>query len=221
MPAPEQMLDLYLHLACAAEAEARPLTRDKFLILAAGVAQTAGYSGIAEDCRLRVLEHNPNHMLKYFGSVREALRSSEIRHYVRQLFRLYPFEKAEFLLAQYRASGYAGHHGYVGLAEESEPPSPRPGKRRSRRRRSRSNEKSGLRPSLRKAFARLERAKQKEKDKLQTPLAHPDAIDRSFELEALTQPSFDRARFWSVIILAFSVGTLVGGLAIATLFPTY
>lgn len=127
MPAPESMLDLYLHLASAADAEARPIQRDKFLILAAGIAQTVGYAGIAEDCRLRVLENNPNHLLRQFATVREALRSSEVRYYIRQLLRLYPFEKAEFLLMKYRDGGYQGHHGYDSLhASDEAPPKPTP-----------------------------------------------------------------------------------------------
>lgn len=123
MPAPESMLDLYLHLASAADADARPIQRDKFLILAAGIAQTVGYAGIAEDCRLRVIENNPNHLLRQFATVREALRSSEVRYYIRQLLRLYPFEKAEFLLMKYRDGGYQGHHGYDSLhASDDAPP---------------------------------------------------------------------------------------------------
>jgi hypothetical protein len=162
-------------------------------------------------------------MLKYFATIREAMRSSEIRHYVRQLFRLYPFEKAEFLLAQYRASGYSGHHGYLGLEHESEAAGPPPRRKgRSRRQRRTQKGQSGPRPSLRRAMASVERAMEtQERKRAAAREQRAAAVDAACQPDRRKQPPIDRARFWSTLILVFSVGILVGGLAIAWLFPSY
>lgn len=115
MPAPAALLDLYLHLARASEEQSRVLQRDKFLVLAAGTALEAGFPKIAEDCRNKILAHNPNHILRGFSSMRDAAASEDIRQYSSQLLRIYPFEKAEYLLHKFRASGYRGNHGYAEL----------------------------------------------------------------------------------------------------------
>jgi hypothetical protein len=112
MPAPRELVELYVHLASASEEQRRPLQRDKFLVLAASIAQGAGSIDVAEEFRYRILQNNPNHMLKAYGSMAEAMGSDDVRHYTHQLLRLYPFEKAEYLLHKFLAGGYSGRHGY-------------------------------------------------------------------------------------------------------------
>lgn len=118
-PTPERMLDLYLHLARIAESQRRPTQRDQFLALAAGIAYKAGFPNYAEHCRTRLLLHNPDHMYKNFRSMKYALRAEDVRQYLRQLLRIYPVEKADYLLDKFRAAGYVGDHGY-GLARTSD-----------------------------------------------------------------------------------------------------
>jgi hypothetical protein len=116
MPATEALLDLYLNLADASEEQGKPLQRDKFLVLAAGAAQGGGFLQIAEDCRTRILQHNPNHLLREFASMAEAVRSEDLRGVTVQLQRAYPFEKAEYLLAKFRDGGFQVRCKYPELA---------------------------------------------------------------------------------------------------------
>jgi hypothetical protein len=116
MPAPEALLDLYLNLADASEEQGKPLQRDKFLVLAAGAAQGAGFLQIAEDCRCRILKNNPNHLLREFASMAEAVRSEDLRGVTAQLLRAFPFEKAEYLLSKFRDGGFQHRHKYPELA---------------------------------------------------------------------------------------------------------
>ena len=122
MPEPRVMLDLYLHLSQAAEEQHHPQQRDKFLIMAASLADYADYPQIAEECRRKVLQHNPGHLLRDFPSMHEALRSRKVRRYARGLLRVYPFEKAEYLLHKFQMAGYSGHHGHTELAAEGTGP---------------------------------------------------------------------------------------------------
>lgn len=111
---------MYLHLARASEEQRKPLQRDKFLVLAGGAALEANFPRVAEECRQRLLADNPNHILRNFATMREAFESEDIVHYANQLLRTYPFEKAEYLLEKYRASGYSSGHGYGSLGSRSD-----------------------------------------------------------------------------------------------------
>ena len=159
MPTPEKLLELYLHLARASERRQRAQS-DKFLVLAAGMALRAGFLDIAEDCRRRVLERNPTHLLGRYANMRDAARSDEVRLHARQLSRIYPFEKAEYLLDKYRAGGYAGGHGYAQLSAGGLKDA-HPTKTRKRPRRSAApsgREKDVVpRPALQQAFSDTER----------------------------------------------------------------
>lgn len=117
MAAPETILDLLLNLARASDEQGLAIQRDKVLALAAGLAHQAGYCGIAEDCRRRILSGNPDHLFSGFATMAKAMGSDDVRGFLHQLSRLYPFEKAEHLLARHRAAGYAGEHGYHELTE--------------------------------------------------------------------------------------------------------
>lgn len=111
-PSPEAAVDVFLHLANASSDERQYLQEGKFLMLAAYAAQHAGYSEIADRCRTKVLEQNPNHMLKSFPTMAQAVAAEHIIEYAEQLRKIYPLEKAEYLLAKFQAAGYRGQHEF-------------------------------------------------------------------------------------------------------------
>ena len=101
MPAPRALLDLYLNLAKVSEDQHRPQHRERFLALAASAAFEAGDSPAAEACRSMIVDANPMHTFRRFNSAEEAMGAVEVAEYIVSLRRLYPFEKAEFLLQKY------------------------------------------------------------------------------------------------------------------------
>ena len=101
MPAPRALLDLYLNLAQVSEDQHRPQHRERFLALATSAAFEAGDASAAEQCRSMIVDANPMHSFRRFGSAREAMQAVEVAEYILSLRRLYPFEKAEFLLQKY------------------------------------------------------------------------------------------------------------------------
>jgi len=101
MPAPRALLDLYLNLAKVSEDQHRPQHRERFLALAASAATEAGDLPAAEACRSMIVDANPMHTFRRFPSAQEALGAVEVAEYIVSLRRLYPFEKAEFLLQKY------------------------------------------------------------------------------------------------------------------------
>ncbi|HVJ81392.1 MAG TPA: hypothetical protein VNC50_10020 [Planctomycetia bacterium] len=103
MPAPEALHDLYLNLARAAEETAKPQQRDRFLVLAASAACQAGDAEKAEACRTAVLQHDPAHLFGNYPTVEAALEAPDGADLANMLVRMYPFEKAEFLLDRHRA----------------------------------------------------------------------------------------------------------------------
>lgn len=226
MPRPRTLLDLYLHLAKASEEQGRPLQQDKFLVLAASVAQKANWGRVAEECRRRVLKHNPNHILKRFPSMAEALESEDIRQYVRQLMRIYPFEKAEYLLDKFRASGYSGSHGYSltikpignasvgGDAKVGPAPSSPAGKPASYETPVNGNgPHTTVRPTLQKALAKPSvKATRKEPEPQLEPL--PLEIP-----SASPQMSISYWTFFSWLIFALAFGIAVGGVAVFYFHP--
>lgn len=111
-PSPEAVIDLYLHLATASNQQRQQHQETKFLVLAACAAQDSGYTDIADDCMAKVLAQNASHMLKNYRTMAEAVQSDSVAEYVVQLRKIYPPEKAEYLLGKYRASGYRGQHEF-------------------------------------------------------------------------------------------------------------
>ena len=63
----ENLLRVYRELADWYERQRQPQMRDRFLVLAADAAQTAGRADEAERLRLRLLKVNPHHMLKPYA----------------------------------------------------------------------------------------------------------------------------------------------------------
>ena len=94
----ENLLRIYRELADWYEQQRQPQMRDRFLVLAADAALTAGRPDEAERLRLRLLKVNPHHMLKPYGSYAQALKTPDVLTYVKDLRVNYPANVAEDLL---------------------------------------------------------------------------------------------------------------------------
>jgi hypothetical protein len=95
VPTPEETIRLYAQLAEEHQKRDRPQERDRFLLLAADAALTAGKRDVAENFRKTLLTRNPNHLLKPYASLGEALESPDIATYVQELRRTYPPERVQ------------------------------------------------------------------------------------------------------------------------------
>jgi hypothetical protein len=91
-------LAMYLHLARASELRRRWLVRDKLLLLCARQAQLLGLTALAEHCRHRILAHNSGHLLGHYASMEDAVEDDGFQSLWQQADRLYPAEKAEYML---------------------------------------------------------------------------------------------------------------------------
>lgn len=96
-------LQVYKELADWYERQGQAAMRDRFLILAAEAAFSAGKSEEAERLRQRLLQGNPHHMLKPFSSFAQALQSTNIQIYIHDLQVNYPPETAAELLRNLRS----------------------------------------------------------------------------------------------------------------------
>src|SRR4051812_17384469 len=90
----ELILNVYRELADRYQQRGQPAMRDRFLVLAADAAHAAGLSDEAEHLRQRLLQANPHHLLKPYGSFAEALDSSSVQIYVQDLRINYPLTMA-------------------------------------------------------------------------------------------------------------------------------
>jgi hypothetical protein len=95
-------LQAYTELADRYERQGHSAMRDRFLILAAEAAFSAGKTDEAERLRQRLLQGNPHHMLKPFSSFAQALQSTNVQIYIHDLQVNYPPEMAENLLRNLR-----------------------------------------------------------------------------------------------------------------------
>jgi hypothetical protein len=96
-------LQVYKELTDWYERQGQAAMRDRFLILAAEAAFSAGKTEEAERLRQRLLQTNPHHMLKPFSSFAQALQSTNIQIYIHDLQVNYPPEAAESLLQNLRS----------------------------------------------------------------------------------------------------------------------
>jgi hypothetical protein len=99
MSSPVDLLGLYLHLARASQQRRRPAEHDRLLVLAAVVAAQMELPRIAAYCRHIVLQHNPRHLVRSWATIADALDDDDFLHFLKQLQRRYPQEKAESMLS--------------------------------------------------------------------------------------------------------------------------
>jgi hypothetical protein len=95
-------LQVYRELADYHERQGLDQLRDRFLVLAAVAAQTAGQADEAERLRQRLLKTNTFHMLRSYTSMAQALHAPDVQNYVEDLQQEYPLRAAEHLLAEVR-----------------------------------------------------------------------------------------------------------------------
>jgi hypothetical protein len=98
MPSADQAVRTYRELAENYGHQGQAQMRDRYLVLAADAALTAGQEEEAERLRGRLLQHNPHHLLKPYSSFAEAMKSVDVQNYISALRRNHPYEKAEHLL---------------------------------------------------------------------------------------------------------------------------
>ena len=68
------------------------------LVLAGSLSSHLQLSRVAACCRQRILEHNPQHMVRRWPDFATALEDSDFQHVLKQNQRRFPPEKAERLL---------------------------------------------------------------------------------------------------------------------------
>jgi hypothetical protein len=102
MPSADQTIRSYVLLAEHFERQNEGPMRDRFLVLAADAALTAGLAEEAERVRIRLLQHNPHHLLRPFASMPEAMKSPDVESYIAGLRRSYPPGRADQLLESLR-----------------------------------------------------------------------------------------------------------------------
>ncbi len=105
MPFLRNALELYQQLADWYEQRGQAQMRDRFLVLAADAALGSGNPDMAERLRNRLLQQNPHHLLKPYGTFAEAMKAPDVQSYVADLRRSYSPEAAEHLLESLRAQG--------------------------------------------------------------------------------------------------------------------
>jgi hypothetical protein len=96
--------ELYQQIADAYHGQGKYQERDRFLVLAVDAAHTAGQNTLAERLRARLLELNPNHLIKPYPSVPAALQAQNFVTYLSQLRKNYPISKAQSLLNELAAT---------------------------------------------------------------------------------------------------------------------
>lgn len=93
-------IELYQQIAEAYHVQAKYQERDRFLVLALDAANSAGQTSMAEQLRQRLLELNPNHLIKPYSSTAAALQATNFIAYVSQLRKNFPPAKAQGLLKE-------------------------------------------------------------------------------------------------------------------------
>jgi len=92
--------ELYQQIAEAYHAQGKYQERDRFLVLALDAAQNTAQSSLAEQLRQRLLELNPNHLIKPYNNSAAALQAPNFIAYVSQLRKNFPPAKAQSLLKE-------------------------------------------------------------------------------------------------------------------------
>ena len=125
MAEPAQSLAVYLHLARASDLRRQPLVTDKLLVLAGTVALELAFVDIADQCHAAVLQRNPQHLIRHWPSLTEAIAASRFQAFLKQLRRQYSHEKAEHMLGSLgiemarERDLYANDHEYASALLEA------------------------------------------------------------------------------------------------------
>src|SRR5262245_25177298 len=98
MASGERTVRVYEELADWHDRQGQAQKRDRFLLLAADAALSAGNAAEAERFRGRLLEVNPHHLLRPYRSFTEALHSPDVGNYVSDLRQTHHPDDAERLL---------------------------------------------------------------------------------------------------------------------------
>jgi hypothetical protein len=99
----DKTIAVYQELADWHDRHQQTQLRDRFLVLAADAAQSAGSFRQAEQLRQVLLQLNPAHMLKLHKSFAEAVRSADVRTLLADLRQSYPPSAAGDLLKSLQA----------------------------------------------------------------------------------------------------------------------
>jgi hypothetical protein len=102
VPSADQTVRMYEELATLSDRQGQPQMHDRFLVLAADAALSAGRSDEAERLRRCLLQHNPHHLLKPYASFEEAMQASDVVSYVVALRRSHPEDASTQLLNSLR-----------------------------------------------------------------------------------------------------------------------
>ena len=100
MSEPIDILATYLHLADRHGKRRFMADRDRFLVISAVIAQKMRMYRVAAYCRYLILQHNPGHMLRRWTTVKLALDDSDFLHFLKQIQRRFPQERAENMLVE-------------------------------------------------------------------------------------------------------------------------
>ena len=99
MSQPIDLLAVYLHLAKAAWKRLRMPDRDRLLVISGFIATRMDLPRIANHCRKLILENNQGHMIRRWESFGDALEDTDFLHFLKQVQRRFPQEKAETMLS--------------------------------------------------------------------------------------------------------------------------
>ena len=99
MSQPIDLLAVYLHLAKAAWKRLRMPDRDRLLVISGFIATRMDLPRIASHCRKLILENNQGHMIRRWESFGDALEDTDFLHFLKQVQRRFPQEKAETMLS--------------------------------------------------------------------------------------------------------------------------
>ena len=99
MSQPIDLLAVYLHLAKAAWKRLRMPDRDRLLVISGFIATRLDLPRIANHCRTLILENNQGHMIRRWESFGDALEDTDFLHFLKQVQRRFPQEKAETMLS--------------------------------------------------------------------------------------------------------------------------
>ncbi len=99
MSEPIDLLAIYLHLAKSAWKRLQMPDRDRLLVISGFIAAKMKLVRIADHCRSLILQNNQGHMIRKWQSFSMAVDDTDFQHFLKQLQRRFPQEKAETMLS--------------------------------------------------------------------------------------------------------------------------